>query len=266
MTWHLTAEAVTRYGNGTAHAAEAASAEAHLVRCGACRDAVAAFADGARLDRVLAGVVDVLDQPRPGVVERLLRAAGIPGATARLLAATPALRTSWLLSVLGSLVFAVLAARGNDGDHLLLLLAPVLPVLGVALAYGPLVDDTYEVGVAAPFGGLRLVLLRAGTVLATTVGMTLAGALAMGDTALVAGWLLPALALTVVTLALGTTWDTTRAAAAVCGAWLLGTTAALRRDIDVGGPATQLLCLLLLLGGAALLAARHDRYERGVGA
>lgn len=266
MTWHLSPEAVTRYGTGVARGAEAASAEAHLVTCAACRTAVAPYADTSRLDRVLADVTDVLDRPRPGVIERALRLLHVPDGTARLLVATPSLRTSWLLSVLGALAFAVLAARGNDGDVVFLVLAPVLPVVGVALAYGPLVDDAYDITVAAPFGGLRLVLLRAGSVLATTVLMTALGAAALPGSALVAGWLLPALALTVVTLALGTAWGTTRAAAVVAGLWLAGTSVAVRRDLDVDGPPTQLLCLLLLLAGAALLAARGDRYEREVGA
>ena len=266
MTWHLTEDALARYGNGAARGAEAASAEAHFVQCAACRAAVATFADNARLDRVLTDVVDVLDRPRQGPVERLLRAFRVPDGTARLLVATPALRMSWLLSVLGAVAFAVAAARGNDGDHVFLVLAPVLPVLGVALAYGPLVDDAYELGVAAPFSGLRLMLLRAGSVLATTVVMTALGAFALPGSALVAGWLLPALTLTVVTLALGTAWDTTRAAGVVSAVWLIGTSYALRRHVDVDGAAMQILCLLLLIGGAALLAARRDRYEREVGA
>ena len=265
MTWHLSPEAVTRYGTGVARGAEAASAEAHLVTCASCRTAVAPYADTSRLDRVLADVTDVLDRPRPGAIERALHLLHVPDGTARLLVATPAMRLSWLLSIAGALVFALFAARGGEVEEFVLL-APVLPVLGVAIAYGPAIDGAFEVTVAAPFSGLRLLLLRAGTVLAATAGMTGLASLALPGSAMVAVWLLPALALTAATLALGTSWDTTRAAATVGGGWLLSVTAAIRRDVDVTGPATQLLCLLLLVAAATVLAARRDRYEQGVGA
>lgn len=264
MTWHLEPAALARYGTGVARGAEAASAEAHLVRCASCRAAVAPYADTVRLDRVFAEVADAVDRPRVRAAERVARAFGVHEGTARVLAATPALRGSWLFAIVAVLSFAVAAAYGGGEADLFVVLAPVLPVLGVAVAYGPGVDPAYEIAVAAPFGGLRLVLLRAGAVLATTVTATAAMAWALpGGPALVA-WLLPALALCGATLAVGTSWDPTRAAALVGGSWLLVTTVALKRDLDVSGPHARLLCLLLLAVAGAVLAARRDRYERGV--
>ena len=264
MTWHLDPEALARYGTGLASGAEAASAEAHLLRCETCRTAVAGYADTTRLDLVLANVTDALDRPRVGPVERLLRAVGVPDGTARVLVATPALRVSWLLSVLAVLAFAVVAARSDGDADPFLVLAPVLPVIGVAIAYGRGTDPTFEIAVAAPFSGLRLVLLRAGSVLAATVLFAGLSALLLPDSGAVAAWLLPALALTVATLALGTTWDPVRAASLVGGTWVIGTTYALRRDLDVGGASTQFGCLLLLAGAAIVVAVRRDRYEIGV--
>lgn len=263
MTWHLDPHAIARYGTGVARGADAASTEAHLVRCAACRAAVAPYADTARLDRVFADVVDAVGRPRPRGAERVLRALRVPDGTARIVAATPALRVSWLLAVLAALAFAVLAAHSGDGTDVFVVLAPVLPVLGVAIAYGPGFDPAYEIAVAAPFGGLRLVLLRAGAVLGTTAAATAAVSWALPGGLVLGAWLLPALALCVTTLAAGTAFDPVRAAALVGGSWLLVTITALRRDLDVSGPGARLLCLLLLLAAAAVLAVRHDRYERG---
>ena len=49
-----------------------------------------------------------------------------------------------------------------------LVLAPLLPLAGVAAAYGRDVDPTYEIGLAAPMRSFGLLLVRALAVLATT--------------------------------------------------------------------------------------------------
>ena len=65
-----------------------------------------------------------------------------------------------------------------------------MPVAGVAFAYGPDVDPSYEVGAAAPYSALRLLLLRTAAVLATSLPLALA-----------AGAARPALSWTAVVLA-----------------------------------------------------------------
>lgn len=263
MTWHLDPEAVARYAAGSTPPVEAASAEAHLLRCADCRAALAAYTDRPRLDAVFANVTDALDAPRPGPLERLLRSAGIRADTARVLVATPALRTSWLLAVLGALAFAVAAAyQGPDGRDLFLAVAPVLPVLGVALAYGAPVDPLYEIAVAAPFGGFRLLLLRTVAVVSTTTGLTLAAGLLLPGAGVAAAWLLPALALTALTLAAGPVWGPQRCAAAVVATWLVVAGTALRWDADVTGPRAQVACAVLLALGIATVAGRRDSYEQ----
>ncbi len=265
MTWHLDVTALARYASGAAAGAEAASAEAHLLRCDACRSGVATYVDDARLRGVFADVVDVLDAPRPGGVEPQLRAPGVRDETARQLLATPAMRASWLLSVLAALVFAVAAAWSEGNEDLFLAVAPILPVVGVAFAYGRSVDPAYEITVAAPFGGFRLLLLRASAAVAATTVMTLAIGVFL-PAGMVGAWLLPALALTTLTLAASTVWDVTRAAAYVGSTWVVAVGLAARWDRDVVGPPTQLVSLLLVAGGIALLAARRDRLEREVDA
>jgi hypothetical protein len=43
--------------------------------------------------------------------------------------------------------------------------APLVPLVGVAVAYGPEADPAHELTATAPYSGLRLVLLRTAAVL-----------------------------------------------------------------------------------------------------
>ena len=78
---------------------------------------------------------------------------------------------------------------------LFLLVAPLLPLAGVAAAYGPLVDPAYELALAAPLGSLRLLLLRAVAVVAVDdAARRWPRALALpGLDWTAAAWLLPSL-------------------------------------------------------------------------
>jgi hypothetical protein len=166
-----------------------------------------------------------VDVPRAGVVERLLVRLGVPDHTARVLAATPALRGSWLLAVATTLAFAVLTAwvsRGADANLWFLCIAPLLPLAGTAVAYGPGVDPTYEIGLAAPLRSFRLLLLRAATVLGTSTLLAAAASLMLPGLGWgAAGWLLPALGLTVCSLALAATVEPLRAIGVTAGAWVV---------------------------------------------
>ena len=173
MSWHVDPEALGAYARGESDVAEGFSIEAHLLACDGCKAAVAPMVAPARLDAAWAEIVDRLDAPQLGPVERLLRRAGLPEHLARLLAATPSLTVSWLVAVALALAFAVAAAHHGDRGVLLFeCLAALLPVAGVAAAFGPGLDPAYEVGVAAPFSSARLLLIRAAAVLVAT---TLAG-------------------------------------------------------------------------------------------
>ena len=108
-------------------------------------------------------------------MERALLALRVPEHAARLLAATPSLRLSWLLAEAMALGFAVLAANvasGNDADvvrFLFLVVAALLPVAGIAAAFGPGVDPAYEIGAAAPMRADVLLAMRALAVLTTSL-------------------------------------------------------------------------------------------------
>src|SRR5258708_17479240 len=83
--------------------AAAWSVEAHLTGCASCRSALSAQVDADRLARNRSALLVRAAVGDGGRVRRLLCRCGVPDYLLRLLAATPSLRRSWLLSVLGVL-------------------------------------------------------------------------------------------------------------------------------------------------------------------
>jgi hypothetical protein len=97
------------------------------------------------------------------------------------------------------------------------LFAPVLPVLGVAASWARGLDPAYEVVVATPRAGLYLIARRTLAVLVVVLPVLgVAGWLTGTNFAL---WLLPSLAFTTGTLALGGVIGVTRAAYALIAVW-----------------------------------------------
>ncbi|CAM5648753.1 zf-HC2 domain-containing protein [Streptomyces aurantiogriseus] len=221
MTWHVAEEDLRAYAQGELAPPLLWSADTHLTGCAQCRDRLAGAVDPVALDAGWERLDAELDAPRPGVSERLLVRLGVADHTARLLTATPVLRRSWLLAVVSLLVTTVLAVHLADRPVLFLALAPLLPLAGVALSYGPALDPTYEMAVVAPMHGFRLLMIR--TVAVLTAGLAFNGlaTLALPGYGLLAlTWLLPALALTATGLALTPRLGSTLAPALVGGAWL----------------------------------------------
>jgi hypothetical protein len=165
-----------------------------------------------------------LDAPRPGLVESLMVRIGVADHTARLLAATPVLRASWLGAVAAVLMMTVLASysmRASATPTLFLALAPLLPLAGVALSYGPALDPTYEMAVVTPTHGFRLLMIRTVAVLTVGLGLNGLATLALPSYGLHAlAWLLPALALTGTALALTARLGPVLAPSLVGGAWV----------------------------------------------
>lgn len=266
MSTHVHPDLLCAYATGEIDSAHAFSVEAHVVRCPACQAAVAPLADRARLERVLAGVDDVLDAPSIGAIERVLRGLRIRPDLARLLSATPSLSLSWLLSVALALSFTVLAAYHGDGGMLLFLcLAALLPVAGVAVSFSRGLDPTFEIAVAAPFSSVRLLLLRATAALATTIAMAGAAAASLPGIGWSAvGWAVPALALTLASLALATYIAPLTAFALVTAAWLatvLVTATASDDVLTIFGRPTQLGLVAVGVGAAVVLARRIDHLD-----
>jgi hypothetical protein len=266
--WHADGEVLAAYRDGRLDAAGRWSVEAHLTSCAGCRLQARALVDPARLRRLRAALIEAVDVPRTGVAERLLVRLGVADHTARLLAATPALRGSWLLAVAATLAFAVLAGRvgrGPDATLGFLSVAPLLPLAGIAVAYGPGIDPTYEIGLAAPLRSFRLLLLRAATVLGTSTLLAAAASLMLPQLGWgAAAWLLPSLGLTAATLALATTVEPLRAIGITAGTWVAAVAVTVAPPepssvlFAVGG---QVAFATLALLAAAVVLVRRGRFE-----
>jgi hypothetical protein len=262
-TWHADDALLSEYVDGTTDYVLSASVETHLMGCAMCRSKVGATVDSRRLETLLAGAIDRIDAPRSGVVERGICRLGVRPDTARLLVATPLMRASWLAAVVAVLAFAALAARADPrGVIVFLTLAPLAPVVGVATAFGMRSDPSEDVGVAAPYSSLRLLLLRAVAVLVTSAVGAACARLLLPDVGGEAwAWLLPALALTGVTLAASQWVDLTMAAAVITGAWVLSVFALRADDLPVFGRTGQLVFLIIGLASAAELHRHRDRFN-----
>lgn len=178
--------------------------------------------DPARLDANWRAIATELDAPAPPRTERALRAVGVPTTVVRMVAATPALRRSWYLSIVAVVLIGLGAADPADRGSLfaLLVMAPLLPVLGVAMAYGTTADPSHEMQLATPTHGLRLVLVRAATVLVVSVGAVLVMTLlSPAARPMAAAWLLPALGVTATSLALMTVRPPRRATTIAAMTW-----------------------------------------------
>ncbi|MDX2852063.1 zf-HC2 domain-containing protein [Actinacidiphila glaucinigra] len=229
--WHVPEDTAAAYADGTLADTAAWSVDKHLESCAACSARISALVrtgtGGAVLSEVRDAVLTAAAGTAPRVAEPRTAEARPRTAVARpWLAAVRSARTlrpAWVGSVLLTLAVAVALTRfggAPQGRPWLLVLAPALPPVGVALAYGRYGDPAHELAASTPSGGLRLLLTRTGAVLAVCVPLlTAAGGVLAGTGAAVA-WLLPGLVLTGATLALGSWTGCHRAAAVVTGCWL----------------------------------------------
>lgn len=224
--------------------------------------------DQARLDRNWRVINMTIDAPAPSRFERALGRVGFPSRLTRIMGATPALRRAWMaataVAVLVSLSLTD-AARPRETLIGLLVLAPLAPVLGVALAYGPAADPAHEMTMATPTSGLRLVLWRTAVVLGISIGaFGLGSLLAPARSLMAAAWLLPSFALTAFCLALLTVTTSRRAAAITAVGWVVSVLIIRNTASDplaAFGAAGQAVAFIVLLVAAGLVALRRDRFE-----
>jgi hypothetical protein len=285
--WHVPHDVLASYAVGRVDDVDAWSVESHLGDCAPCRNALSAQVDGERLARNRATVLALVAQPEPGRLARVLGRCGVPEHVLRLLAATPSLRRSWLLSVLAILALvtgeAALArwwVPGHAGHpgvaHVryeslhsvlpFLLVGPLLVLASVAVAYLPLFDPSYRLTVAAPFSGFTLLLVRTASAVAVTVVPVVCAAFVVpGPAWLPVALLLPSLALCAVALAAGRAFDPVRAAFGAGVVWVAAVlvVTASRSPLQVVGWFTQVLCAGILLAAAMALYASRDRFELG---
>ncbi|GAA2687448.1 MULTISPECIES: zf-HC2 domain-containing protein [Actinosynnema] len=232
--------------------------EGHLERCGHCRGRLAGAAPPLPLlDAVWANVEPALGaQPRRRSPLRRVLAGWL----------TPVM-VPWLVVVALLVVGVVVADLLLGGTSalrapLVQLIAPVLPVLGVAASWTRGLDPAYEVVAATPRSGLNLVLRRTAAVLGVLV--PLLGVASWATGASVALWLLPCLALTTSALALGSVIGVRPAALALGGTWAAlvvvpSTADALPLDAVAG--ALPLWGAVLLLA-SVVVVLRRGRFDQ----
>lgn len=267
-TWHLDAPLVEAYAGDRLDDPRAYSVEAHLMACPGCRAMVADAFDPRRLEEGWANVAAGLHAPRPTVVERALLRLGVEDHVARLVAATPSLSLAWIGAVASALGFAVLAAHLSPpvwGLLVFLGMAPLVPVAGVAAAYGPGADPMHEFGVAAPLHGWRLLELRTTTVLIASVLLAGLAALALpGIGWLAAAWLLPALGTSTATVALSSVVAPRSAAGIVAFLWLSAVTLSARvldAPLSLFAAPTQIAMVLVAAAALAATYLRRDAFD-----
>jgi hypothetical protein len=283
--WHAGDNLLTGYATGTLEPVVVWSVEAHLTGCARCRSALSAHVDAQRLARNRSVLLVRAALPDGGRMGRLLRRCGIPDHLLRLIAMTPSLRRSWLLSVIGVLAvvtgeaaavrFGWIPASGPG--HLarypdpavlgpFLLVAPLLVLAGVAAAFLPMFDPAHRLAVAAPFSGFTLLLARAVSALAAALVLVAVAAFVVpGPGWLPIALLLPSLALCAFALAAATVMDPRGAAVTAGVLWALPVLllAATHVPLLIVQRNAQFACAAVLCVSAVVLLVRRNRFEWG---
>jgi hypothetical protein len=261
MTTHPNPTVIARYADPGATLDEVTvwSVEMHLEDCADCRALVAGnTTDDTRalLALIAAGV------------DRGIAAGPAPAPRRRWAAARNRWLvwqlTPWLTMTVAVLGCAVLLQALQPGlPSLVALLAPVAPLPAVAIAWSRRHDPAWELIAGTPAAGLAMLLRRTAAVLAVIVP-----ALALASTRTgfsLALTLLPCLAFTAATIALGAFVGVRRAAAGLGAAWALAVvapavvTARLPAVLQPDSSLGWALLTLVLAGLAATQAASFRR-------
>jgi hypothetical protein len=261
MTTHPTLAVLAHYATGGPGLDDATewSVEVHLEGCPDCRGRLAgSTTERTRdlLDRVTAGLDREIAAGPPPAPLRPARSAG----HRRWLAGT---LLPWLAMTVAVLACAYVLEMLSPGmTPLVLLLAPLAPLPGVAVAWSRRTDPAWELIAGTPAAGLTMLLRRTAAVLGVVVpALALAGA---GTGQSLALMLLPCLACTAATLALGGTVGVHRSAALVGAGWTAAVVlpAVLTADIPaVLRPASVPAWLLATAALAAVAATRSAGYR-----
>lgn len=266
MSWHIDQKTLDRYQEGVVDRVIAASVEAHVTDCDECRSRLRVGNEW--LQQSWLAVADRVEPGRVGVVERVLAGLGVPSHLARLVVVSPVIRAPFLIALVLVLAFAVVVSSidsPRDTFHIFLAVAPLLPVAGVAFAYGPLVDPAHEMALAAPLDSFLVLLLRAATVLSVAVALSFPAwtLVPVPGTIGVTAWLLPALALTVVTLAAASRFELWAVAGVLCVGWpVLVSLSATRTDVRIFSGSGQLSFLVVAALAAGVIVLRRNSYSR----
>jgi hypothetical protein len=125
-----------------------------------------------------------------------------------------------LLSATAMLLAHLLDSAYPLRPSLVLLLAPVTPLAGLALAWSRQADPGWEISTSSARAGLELVLRRSLAVLASVLVPLIVVGLLQGESPVL--WLLPCLTFTSATLWLGSRIGMAPAATVFSAVWLAG--------------------------------------------
>jgi hypothetical protein len=243
--------------------------ESHLESCPVCRAALAerVYADVPAVRRAGASDLALLDQVAR-TLSSPIRTGPPPVPVARRW--TRMLRrwavwsfVPWMLMTgLILLTALLLDATAVKHSSLVLVVAPVAPLLGVTAAWNRRTDPAWELVAGSPRSGLWLLLRRTFLILSLVVPLAVLVSLLGGHSPAV--WLTPCLALTATTLALGGRFGVLRVAVVVAAGWALAVLSpSLQRGSGpvvletVGIPAW----LLLATAAAVMLLLRRDEFQ-----
>ncbi|MEU4242391.1 zf-HC2 domain-containing protein [Actinoplanes sp. NPDC026619] len=258
MTTHLSPGLLARYADRAAVLDEVTmwSVESHLEECAGCRALLAdCMAGDALIARVAAGVdLGIAAGPAPAPRRRSL--------TVRNRWFVWHL-APWLTMTVAILGGAVLLQALEPRVPLVLLLAPVAPLPGVAVAWSRRHDPAWELIAGTPAAGLLMLLRRTAAVLAVIIP---ALALASNRTGVsLALALLPCLAFSAATIVLGGFIGVRRAAVWLGSLWTLAvvvpTIATVHPPalLQSGTSGFWALLTLILAGLAAMKSASFRR-------
>ncbi|BEL05399.1 zf-HC2 domain-containing protein [Actinoplanes sichuanensis] len=255
---HPDVAVLARYADGDPGLDEASvwSVESHLETCADCRARLAEHTPDdvhALLDLVTAGIDrGVTDGPAPVPRRRLSR---------RRFAVSLAPWLTMTGAVLGCAV--LLHVLYPDLPSLVLLLAPVAPLPGVAVSWTRRTDPAWELVAGTPRAGLGLLLRRTAVVLAVVIPLlAVAGARTGAPLAVL---LTPCLAFTAASIALGALIGVRRAATGLAAVWAAAVvapslaTAQVPALLQPGGTAAWAAVAVLAAG---FTVARADRFRR----
>jgi len=268
MTWHVDERDARLYVDDDLDGTSCASIEAHVEAFGRCRELIASVAPpDALLDDVWAGIVETLDRPRRGPLERGLTTAGLPEGTARLVAATSRARLAYLVAVAFTVVVAIAAARADSAGSvdLFLLAAPIGPLAATALSFGRWSDPAHAVLFTTPTSALKILLVRTTAAVVPAIVLTGLASLWIADHGwIAAAWLLPGLALCLGALALSSWWPIEMAAIVLAGAWIavpVSLAAGPGDLLDALTGSVQVVSAVVVAVGVVLIVARRTEFE-----
>jgi hypothetical protein len=268
MTWHLDQASASAYSTRRTDPAIAASVESHVMVCDQCRALVNANIDEPSLAAVWAEIQDELDRPRLSWIERALIALGCSDLTARTVGATARARWSYLAVVAFNVALAI-AFSGADQQDLaftaFLLLAPIGPLIATTTTFSRWADGAQRLLLTLPTSTLRMMMVRMAAAVVPAIALTALATPWVADHGwLAAAWLLPALALSMTTLALATWIEIEAAAVLVVGAWA-GGALAIRLwagdTLDAYAGPVQIVSVLAVAAAAVTTFVRSGNFD-----